>query len=180
MGIFDIFKRKKAQPPSILPKPKIERGALCEEIIGKRDMTDYLGKAVMCEKKGLAEIKEQKFNQAWKSFHEQKQHYMEHANRSEFTPHQALALDASVSVNLANILRLESKHLDAFIHILYWVSTSQSKTKAQEQKLKAYFNRAKTEGLSFNKVNEFIGSQGKKDLKTIQTWFTKHQTNRIE
>jgi len=175
MGIFDIFRRKKEPEPPISSESEIEKiKALRDEIFGKRDMTDYLGKAAMCEKKGLKEVKEKKFDLAWKSFHEQKHHYMGHANRSEFTPQQALALDASVSVNLENILRLESKHLDAFTHILYWVSTSPSKTKTQEQKLKAYFNRAKIEGLTLDAVSEFVAKRGMKDFRTIQTWITNH------
>ena len=170
MSIFDIFRLKKRPSPTLehIEQRKVED--LRTEIFGKRDMTDYLGKAAMCEKKGLAKMKEKKFDEAWKSFHEQKTHYMRHANRSGFTPQQALALDASVSVNLANVLRLESKQLDAFIHILYWVSTSPATTKTQEQKLKAYFNRAKIESLNLDKVNEFIGSKEKKDFRTIQTW----------
>lgn len=133
-------------------------------------MTDYLGKAAMSEQKGLAAIKEKKFDKAWEIFHKQKNHYMGHANRSEFSPNQALALDASVSANLANILRLESKHIEAFEHILYWASTSSTKTKTQQQKLKAYFNRAKIGGLSLDEVNEFISSRKNKDFKAIRSW----------
>lgn len=170
MGLFDIFKRSRRPDPAPEASEREKVDALRKEIFGDRDETNYLGKAAMCEKAGLTAIKEKRFDDAWKCFHEQKVHYMGHANRSEFTPAQALALDASVSAHLANILRLESKHLDAFEHILYWVATSPGQTKAQEQKLKAYFNRAKIDGLSLDAVNAFIESDGRKDFRTIQVW----------
>lgn len=172
MGLFDIFKRSRRPVPVPETSEREKVDALRKEIFGDRDETDYLGKAAMCEKAGLTATKEKRFDDAWKCFHEQKAHYMGHANRSEFTPAQALALDASVSAHLANILRLESKHFDAFEHILYWVATSPGQTKTQEQKLKAYFNRAKIDGLSLDAVNEFIESDGSKDLRAIQVWLS--------
>lgn len=172
MGFFDIFKRFRRPDPVSEVSEREKVDALRKEIFGDRDETDYLGKAAMCEKAGLTALKEKRFDEAWKCFHEQKAHYMGHANRTEFTPAQALALDASVSAHLANILRLESKHLDAFEHILYWVATSPGRTKTQEQKLKAYMNRAKIEGLSLDAVNAFIESEEGKDFRAIQLWLS--------
>jgi hypothetical protein len=171
MNILNLFKRSKQSPPE--EKTEMERvEATRKEIFGERDLTDYLGQAAMLKQEAKSAIKEKEYDRAWKLFHEQKQQYLKHASRSEFTPSQTLALDASVSEDLANILRLEGKHNDAFVHILYWIKTSSHKTKSQEKKLVAYFNRAKIPALDLDEVNEFVSTANSTDYRSIQAWLS--------
>lgn len=110
---------------------------------------DYLGKAAEVGHKAKAAVKAKKYDEAWGFYHEQKSFYMQHANRTGFTAKQALALDASVHEDMANILRLESKHKDALVNIVYWVlAGSDRPIKRHQQKLQSYFNRCK-----FNNTN---------------------------
>jgi len=127
---------------------------------------DFLGNAAKFKHKGLDAIKDKKYNQAWKMFNQQKQCLINHANEQKFNKQQTLSIDASVSENLANILRLEGKHNDALIHIIYWVSTSAKRTKAQNGKLNSYFNRAKLTGIALSQIEDFI-SEGP-DFRSIR------------
>ncbi len=119
---------------------------------------DFLGDAAEFKRQGMLAIKSKEYNEAWELFHKQKECYMKHSDEHSFTAQQTSALDASVSENLANILRLEGKHIDALIHIIYWVSTSSKVTKTQDKKLIAYFNRAKLNGVEASQVEKFIGT----------------------
>jgi len=97
---------------------------------------------------------------------------MRHANEQRFNAQETSALDASVSENLANILRIEKKHTDALIHIIYWISTSSRRTKAQDKKLDAYFNRAKLEKLKLSQLEDFIAkNSGFRNIRNqVQEW----------
>lgn len=99
-------------------------GNYLDEIISDFSENDCLGKAAEAGNKAKQAIKDKKFDIAWKLLHEQKQHYMEHAKKNQFSAQQALSLDSNVHESLANILRLEGKHQDAFFNILYWVIAS--------------------------------------------------------
>jgi len=109
---------------------------------------DHLGKAAAARDKARAAETLQDYDGAWKFYHEQKEQYLQHARRNRFTAAQTLALDASVSESLANVLRLQGKQHDALVHILYWVSASGRRTKNQEKKLVAYFNRCNFQGVN--------------------------------
>ncbi|WP_170899715.1 hypothetical protein [Vibrio sp. 3-2(1)] len=116
---------------------------------------DFLGKAAQVGHKAKAAMKLNKFDEAWGLFHEQKSLYIQHANRSSFTPNQALALDATVHEDMANLLRLEGRHKDALVNIVYWaLAGSERPVRRHEQKLRAYFNRCKFQNLSFELAKE--------------------------
>ena len=121
---------------------------LCASFFKDFEKYDHLGKAASAGNKARAAVKAADYNLAWRLYHGQKEHYLRHASRNQFTRAQTLALDACVSQDLANILRLEGKHDDALVHILYWICTSETPTKTQQQKLIAYFNRCKFKGVS--------------------------------
>ncbi|MFA0570700.1 hypothetical protein [Vibrio gallaecicus] len=119
---------------------------------------DFLGKAANAGHKAKAAMKLKNFDEAWGLFHEQKSLYIEHANRSGFTANQALALDATVHEEMANILRQENKHNDALVHIVYWVvAGSERPIKRHNQKLLAYFNRCKFQNVPFELAKENMG-----------------------
>lgn len=127
----------------------------------KSEASDYLGKAAKVGNEAKQAVKYKDFNKAWKLFHEQKSYYMKHANKSGFSAQDALSLDSNVHEHLANILRIEGKHHDAFFNILYWVIASKHRPiKKHEQKLLAYFNRCKFKNISLTEVNNYIEEQG--------------------
>jgi hypothetical protein len=141
-----------------------------QDILEEGNKNDFLGKAAEAEADALIAIEAKKYDEAWRLFHEQKMQYIKHASRSGFTRLQTLALDGSVSEYLANILRLEGKHLDALTHIVYWVASSSRKTKKQKQKLVAYFNRAGLAALDLSTVEGFIeGIKQNPEYPLIQT-----------
>jgi hypothetical protein len=121
--------------------------------------SDFLGKAALAGHKGIAAKKMKNYDEAWRFFNEQKGYYMQHAGRSGFSNESTVGLDASVSKQLADIQRLEGKHHNALVHILYWVSCAETMTKEQNNKLRAYFNRAKFKGVDNLELLQLIASQ---------------------
>lgn len=121
---------------------------------------DYLGPAAEARKAGKAAIKEGRHDDAWGYFHDQKSLYMQQANRSEFTALQVLALDSTVHVDLANILRLEKRDHEALAHILYVVIAQGARaSKQDEQKLATYFKRCKLQNTDIADVKKFASSK---------------------
>ena len=165
MGIFDFFRKRLSREH--VPEEKTELQALVEmdeadfqayqkHAIKELWKHDYLGFAATSKHEALAALEARQYDKAWKLFHEQKLHYLKHASRSHFTRLQTLALDASVSEDLANVLRLEGKHKTALVHALYWVAASPRRTKTQDRKLSAYFNRAKIIGIDYSAVEGLL------------------------
>ena len=136
MWPFSLF--KKGSPPTLPCPAKTEP---TKSNLDDFRAKDYMGKGIQLGHNGKAAIKERRFDDAWRLFHEQKEEYRKHAARYGMTARQAMALDASVHEDLANIRRLEGKHEDALVHLLYCVFSSSRPTKAQEKKISAYFER---------------------------------------
>jgi hypothetical protein len=115
MSIFDIFKRKKAD--------RVDPSESYEDLIGRHlaefSEEDYLGKAAVAGGKAHIAKAAGNFDAAWRSYQEMKIFYSQHAARCNFTAAETLALDACVSQPMADILRLEGKHHDALVHIMY-------------------------------------------------------------
>lgn len=128
--------------------------------LDRMDMTDYLGMAATAGQKAKAAADAGDFDDAWRHYHEQKAHYINHANRSEFTPAQAIALEGSVNRSLANILRLEGRHSEALVHILYYYATTPKRTKTDEKQLLAYYNRSKIKAVEIDEVRAFAENLG--------------------
>lgn len=117
---------------------------------------DYLGRAAQKKYMAREAIRQQEFDLAWKLFHEQKDLLMQHANREEWEPKYVYQLDGSVSQDLANILRLEGKHTQALVHIIYWVATSLRATQAETRKVGTYFRRARLKNATIEDVEDLI------------------------
>lgn len=154
MSWLDFFKRKPPPAAAIAEPPEIG----LDEFLGSFPVEDYLGKAAEAGHKAKAAVKEHRFDDAWRFYAEQKSLYMQHAKTYEFNAAQTLALDASVSEDLANILRMEKKHHDALVHLLYCALTSRP-TKAVKKKLPVYFKRCRFEGVQFDAVEAMMQSQ---------------------
>ena len=137
--------------------------------LDRMDMTDYLGQAAEAGNRAKVATANKDFDGAWRFYHEQKSLYLKHASRSEFTRAQTIALDGSVHRNLANLLRLENRHLEALVHFLYCYATSPRRTKTDEKQISAYVNRAKLT-VGTNEVKDFVATLGTHpDFRTIQS-----------
>ena len=151
MGWFDIFKRSTSAKPAPPEPPEIG----LDEFLGQFPTEDYLGKAAEAGHAAKAAVKDRRFDEAWRLYATQKQRYMQHAKYYGFTGQQILALDASVSEHLANILRLEKKNDDALVHILYCAFNSRP-TKSIQSKLPAYFKRCDFHKISFDLIESMM------------------------
>ncbi|WP_299083197.1 hypothetical protein [uncultured Ruegeria sp.] len=105
--------------------------------------SDYLGKAADAKHAAKAAVKAGEHDKAWGLFHEQKEHYLKHAQAQGFDAEQVMRMDGSVSEDFANILRIEKRHTQALVHVLYWIVTSPQTIKRHDTKLEAYFARCK-------------------------------------
>ena len=167
MGWFDFLFGKRHKPEDS-DAAAMER--LHQILSQGRSTTDHLGPAAIAGHAAKAAIKERRFDDAWRLYHEQKQHYMLHANSSGFTGRQALELDASVHSNLANIRRLEQKHDDALVHLLYAANSTSRPTKDLPKKVNAYFNRCKFKYTLAADVLSFIElNRQKPNFRLVQT-----------
>lgn len=155
MGLFSIFKKKN-------PKPDLDFEDYAQDVIADLQRNDFLGKAAKAGHDAKAAVKDKQYDKGWALYQEQKSFYMRHANRSGFTASQALALDASVHEDMANILRLENKHEDALAHIVYFVLAGADRPiKRHQQKLKSYFNRCKLKNTDLSEAERIIASNTK-------------------
>tara|TARA_R110002167_G_scaffold78132_1_gene216437 strand:+ start:4 stop:525 length:522 start_codon:yes stop_codon:yes gene_type:complete len=137
MSIFSIFKRKRAVVGDSVDVP-------VDNLNVEFQANDFLGKAAEAGHKAKDAVKAKRYDDAWKLFQEQKTLYLHHASKYEFTSLQTLALDSSVHEKMANILRMEGKHIEALINIVYWVLAGTHRPiNRHHQKLRAYFNRCK-------------------------------------
>lgn len=152
--IFSIFKNK--------TKPDLKFESYAQEVKADFQRNNFLAKAAEAGHKAKSAAKDKDYDKAWGLYQDQKSFYMQHANRSGFTANQALALDASVHENMANILRLENKHEDALVNIVYWVLTGIDKPiKRHQQKFKGYFNRCKLKNTELSEAERTIASNKK-------------------
>ena len=154
MSLFSIFKRKKDDGADT------DFNDFAEKLIAEFQENDFLGKAAEAGHKAKDAVKARKYNDAWRFYNDQKLLYMRHANRSGFTPEQTLALDSTVHEKMADIRRLEGKHTDALIDIVYWVlAGSKRPINRHSQKLQAYFNRCKFENTSLADAQVELANQ---------------------
>lgn len=174
--MFGIFKRLQH---SSKPKPKgdskrrraaKESKTLLDGLVAEAAKDDYLVHAAYCKREGKAAVKAGAHDEAWGLFNKQKSYYMRHASKQGFTPKQTISLDAQVHEDLANILRLEKKHNDALVNIIYWVLAGNDRPTIQHQpKLKAYFNRCKFKNVELAEAVDVSQRKGElPDLREIE------------
>jgi hypothetical protein len=150
MWPFSLLKKKQALPP-LLAKPTIS----AEAFLAGFDGADYLGNAARLGREADDAIRQRRYDEAWRLLHQQKEQYGKHASRYGMTAPQAIALDASVHESLANVRRLEGKHDEALVHLLYCVWSSPQPTKAQEKKVQSYFGRCRFDSATFDDLQRF-------------------------
>lgn len=129
---------------------------------------DYLQLAAEKGREAKLAMREKNNAEAWELIQQQKHFYSQLTDQQTISVTEMIGLDSNVSKDLANLLRLEKKHKDALVHIIYWVANSKSVTKDQESKLRAYFNRAKLTGPTVNDVMDYCLAAGIKEFHVIQ------------
>ena len=130
---------------------------------------DYLQLAAEKGREAKLAMREKNNAEAWELIQQQKHFYSQLTDQQSISVTELIGLDSNVSKDLANLLRLEKKHKDALVHIIYWVANSKSVTKDQESKLRAYFDRAKLMGPTFDDVYDYCKAErGKKEFDVIQ------------
>lgn len=110
-------------------------------------MADNLGPAAVARQKAKTAIKEKRFDDAWRLLHKQREYYDRHIRSGyPFTETQARCMQSQIDEDFANILRLEGKHKQALVHIIFWVGSHTASgriTATMDKKLLSYFNRCK-------------------------------------
>jgi len=160
--MFSFFKKKKTDETDSFE-------SYAEDILNDFQENDFLGKAAIAGEKAREAKKNKEYDKAWKYLHESKQLYLQHANVQNFTRKQTLALDSSLSISLADILRLEGKHSQALVHIIYWASGANNFSNTDKKKVTAYFNRVKLSNSLLEDILEIIKtSRLNPDFREIQ------------
>jgi hypothetical protein len=127
-------------------------------------------------------IKEKRLNDAWRLLNKEKLYGMIYCEFSSDCPKVTLIhYQQRPHEDMANILRLEKKHIDALINYTYFVTDSEYlSVKYKLKKLKAYFNRAKLVDITFDEYKDFIFSMhGVPDYDKIETKIKKHINHKI-
>ena len=131
--------------------------------------SDYLIQATEADEHAQKAIKAKEFDLAWRLLRAQRTLYLKHAAKSGLNTEETLSLDGRLHYNFANILRQKGYHQDALVHVLYWCMSYEKLTVIVERRVKAYFNRAKLDGLTFGNLKKYIEQRrGKTNLKHIQ------------
>ena len=132
-------------------------------------LEDCLAPAANMSRQAQEAKQAKNYNVAWVLLQDVKALYLKHAQQCRFTTAQTLALDASVSQAMADILRLERKHDDALVHILYWVGSTSPPTKSQIAKMGAYLRRSSVAYVSHGEINELLSMfRGQPDFLTLR------------
>ena len=129
---------------------------------------DYLLLALDKGNEAQIAMREKNNTEAWALLQAQKQFYSKYTASQSAGADALVALDSHVSKDLANLLRQEKKHKDALVHIIYWVGNSQSVTKDQHSKLRAYVNRAKLSGITVDDAMDYCLVDGVKQFHMVQ------------
>ena len=98
-----------------------------------------------------------------------KQLYILHAKQNEFTYKQTVALVGGLDRGLANICKLEGRHKQALIHIIYCSACKELCDKARLLTVRPYFNRCKFKNSILQAALDLASNQvGSPDFRYIQ------------
>ncbi len=136
---------------------------------------DYLGLAANAGHTAKKVLKDKDYEEAWKLYNQQKMYYMQHAERQNWNARDTIRLDSSVHENLANILRLEGKHKDALVNLIYCIACNEGPTKSILKKLPAYLKRAKLQNFNIDDLELFIKQLGlNASMRDVQNKIKQH------
>lgn len=172
MKLISAFKHRLSQilanqfqRPSL---PQTARRSISSDLFPPKQ--DYLGPAAVAGHNASAAVKAGEYDKAWGFYSEQKSLYTQHANQCGMTAQQVIALDASVHMNMANVLRLEGRHKEALTHATYSVKGAGPRaSKSQILKLRAYLNRCRLKNTSLDEVMAYVKeANGLANFRSIQ------------
>ena len=135
--------------------------------IGPLDWSEFLGTE---DYLGKAAVKAGDYDKAWGLLHEEKSYFAKHAQKCGWSAADLVRADGGVSEAFANVMRLEAKHDQALVHILYWIMSSTTPIKRHDDKLRAYFGRCKFKGATLAMAQTYIDElDGLPDFPAIQS-----------
>lgn len=142
---------------------------------GEQTFVDHLGSAAVARQKAKEAEKNGDFDTAWHHFHNEKHHLMQHASARDFSLKQTLSLDASVHERMANVLRKQKRHNEAFIEIVYWVAAQRQRPiKRHNEKFRTYYHRADQMNVSLEDAWSIVMTAPTLDLvrcrSMVQQW----------
>jgi hypothetical protein len=149
-----------------------------DNLFGERSKEDYFLNAAIEAREAELAVKEKRYDDAWRHYHQKKMCYMQQANRVGDAKY-AIELDASVHEHLANILRLEGKHREALPHIIYWVLGGRRiPLKKHNTKFKSYFSKCDFKNTPLTEAEKKLkDKQLKADLliaqNLVSSWINK-------
>lgn len=170
-------------PAGVLPRDPSNAQQITSEYInrdGDQTRTGFLLLAAIAADSAKSAIEQGRHDDAWRYLSEEKMNYMKHANQVGLSAREILKLDGSVSVMQANILKLEGKHHDALVHVIYRLATQgEEVTERQEHDIKEYFDRCKFTGITFDVAkNKLRGHPELTDFRKIQALVKQWRDNR--
>lgn len=152
----------RSESPHPTPPSALVLGSLQDRIDHLADAAEARLQATIAEKAG-------DYDAAWQHLHDEKHHFLLHANKQKFSIQHTLALDSTVHEKMANILRKEKRHNDAFLHIAYWVTSQRHRPiKRHRDKFRAYYNRAESMSVSEDDAWSIIMTAPMLDFPQIQ------------
>lgn len=117
---------------------------------------DFLGMAANAGHSAKEAIKSRQYDEAWRLLHVQKDFYLKHASRCNFSRKDTLCIDGSLGRAFARVLRLEGRHKDALNHILYWIATSRIPIKEHDKQLKSFFSKCGFKTVKLEDAKDFL------------------------
>lgn len=159
MGLFDfIFGKKETNNDTMKSMREIKdyqkSFKVCDINTIKDD--DYLGLAANAKHSAITEIKNQNYNKAFELCQRQKEYYLKHAEKNDWNKRDTDRLCNSVHEDFANIYRLENKHKEALINLIFAIASNENPTKAIIKKLGAYLNRVKLNKCNLEDIQKYI------------------------
>ncbi|WP_148716495.1 hypothetical protein [Chitinolyticbacter meiyuanensis] len=151
------------------------------QFAGVVTIDDYLGRAAEAHTKARIAWRDKHYDEAWGNLITQKQLYLQHAIREKFSAHELLALDASVDVHMANVLRMEGRHRQAFLHIMYAMMAGRTSFDiGAAERVAVYYRRAKLTKTSLSDVLDYARAHcGRVEFTEIREqtawWFSKEE-----
>lgn len=136
--------------------------------------SNSLGLAALSKDMGDSAVKEGRYDEAWRHYHDQKIYFFKHANMCKFNKTQIDSLDATVSLSLANVLKLEGKHNLALVHLAYCYCSELCRgilTNRTDNKLGIYFRRCKLKTITLDELKISLQSYSiNLQFQEIQNW----------
>jgi len=120
------------------------------------DADDYFGLYSNATYELTMAFRSKDYDKAWSLLHRIQGHKIDMAKHLEMTEKDTFAYLAEVDIGMGNVLRLEKKHNDALAHIIKAYIQSGVPEKVSNNKLPAYWKRAKLSIEDIDKAYAYI------------------------